>query len=89
MSQLITRNDRKQVKNSAKVGVSDVIISSASGGLRPPDPPTRGFVPRPQWDAADAFSAILGQPGTKYFCPPKLVKVLGYGRTAFDSFNKN
>src|SRR5208282_6690935 len=37
MSQLNARNDRKQVKNSAKVGISNVKKSSASGGLRPPD----------------------------------------------------
>ena len=35
MLQLIMRNDRKQVKNSAKVGVSKVIILSASGGCAP------------------------------------------------------
>src|SRR5208282_1119348 len=52
MLQLNTRNDRKQVKNSAKVGVSNVKISSASEGLRPPDSLTRGFAPGPHWGTA-------------------------------------
>ena len=76
MSQLNTRNDRKQVKNSAKVGVSNVKISSASGGFAPL---TRGFAPGPHLDASDASPAIFGHPGTKYFYPPQLDKVAGYG----------
>ena len=68
MSQLNTRNDRKQAKNSAKVGVSNVKISSASGGFAP-DPLTRGFASGPHLDASYASPAIFGQPVTSIIIP--------------------
>jgi hypothetical protein len=85
---LITRNDIKQVKNSAKVGVSNVIISSASEGAKPPDILTRGFAPDPTWMHQTHLRQYLIN-RDEYFYPPMFDKVVGYGWTAFDSFNSS
>jgi len=57
---------------AASTGCSKAQRLSASGGLRPPDPPTRGSAPGPRWGRSPQ-TPVIGSRSTRSPCaPPKL-----------------
>ena len=62
-------NFRKMGKFAVSIEHSEAKSVSASGGLRPPDPPTRGSAPGPRWGLRPQTS-VIGSRSTRSPWPP-------------------
>jgi len=60
---------KKMSEFAASIERSKAKSVSASGGLRPPDPPTKGSAPGPRWGLRPQ-TPVIGSRSARSPCPP-------------------